>query len=147
MRGRWIRLGLVVAGVAAVALFGIVVSSAAAVHASGRVYWRSLRDGDQRWPRAHGMLSDWQWTHLRWSSWSRQTARGHGLAVHRSGYQVDERDRIEIVLSRTALCPDGARIYTRISATWHYPTGTRHYRWSYHCRPRLTTSGLGAGGG
>ena len=62
--GNGIRWGLATAGLVAVVLCGVLASSAAAVHPCGRVYWRSLRDGDQRCPGTHSMISDWRWTHL-----------------------------------------------------------------------------------
>lgn len=122
------------------------------------VYWRSFRDGDQRCPRTHGMLSDTYWTKLRWSSWNASGARGQGVEVHRraicGGHPVrcrDESDPVRIHLTRTRTCGDGRSIYTRISMITSYSyTGRRitlRDAWSYHCQPSDAPKGFGAGGG
>ena len=122
----------------------IVVPGASA--ACGPVQWRTLRDGIQRCPRTHGLLSDWTWQQLRWSTWNGTRAVGHGIAVHRTGSTVDERDLIQIRLLRVRRCPDEQQIYTRISVTWYQPNGVQHLSWSYYCAPRLVSGGGGGGG-
>jgi hypothetical protein len=114
----------------------------------GRIFWRSIRNGDQICPRFHSILSDWDWKRLRWTRWNDREALGTGLAVHQLGGPVDARDPIRIRLSRTVRCPDGRRIYTRIHATWDYggSVGTRRYQWRYYCKAR-PTKGPGGGGG
>jgi hypothetical protein len=142
------RIVLTVVAGLAVCFVLAVTPSLASARSCGGTYWRSLRDGDQRCPRTHSVLSDWTWSNLRWSKWNAGAATGNGTAVHHSGYQVDERDPIQILLYRPKVCGDGTRIWTRISVVWHYPSppGTQHYTWSYYCQPRDTTS-VGAGGG
>jgi hypothetical protein len=105
--------------------------------------WRTDRDGDQNCPRSHSYLSDWNWTQLSWTVWGKLRAGGRGVAVHRSGAQVDERDEIRIRLSQPKDCSDGTRIYTRIDVAWYYPTGLQHYSWRYYCQPGLTPGGGG----
>ena len=139
----------IVAALAGAALLCLALSAVATgARHCGSVYWRSIRNGDQRCPRTHSILSDWHWANLHWSTWNTSGATGHGIAIHHTGYQVDERDPIQIRLSRTRRCLDGRRIYTRINVTWQYATiGTRSYSWPYHCTPRDAPSGVGAGGG
>jgi len=116
----------------------------------GNSYWRSERDGDQRCPRTHSMLADVSWWRLRWTTWNRDQARGHGITVH---YDCAPRrcrwgksGRVEIRLFRSRLCPDGSRIYTHISAVYSSSRyGTQRSDWSYYCGPRLTRRDGGGG--
>lgn len=142
-----LRMVLTVAVLALCCMLASVTASAAA-RPCGRTHWLTLRDGDQRCPGTHSVLSDWTWTSLHWSKWNAGAATGTGTAVHHSGSQVDERDPIQVLLYRPTVCGDGTRIWTRISVVWHYSSapGTRHYTWPYYCQPRDTTS-VGAGGG
>jgi hypothetical protein len=116
----------------------------------GNTYWRSERDGDQRCPPTHGIAADVSWWNLRWRRWNRDQARGHGIAVH---YDCTPRrcrwgktGRVRVRLFRSRLCPDGRRIYTRISAVFYSSRyGTQRSRWSYYCKPRLTRRNGGGG--
>ena len=126
------------------------------------VYWRSARDGDQRCPRTHGLISDVGLIHLRWTKWSEREATGYGLSAHhivlscqpRPPYhcrtKIDSSSPIWIRLTRVKLCADGRRIYSRINLG-SYSANRRHSQsrdvWSYYCRPRYTSRGSGAGGG
>jgi hypothetical protein len=47
-----------------------------------RVSWRSERNGNQRCPVAHSLLSDTGWIRLHWTSWGDQQAFGYGEQVH-----------------------------------------------------------------
>ena len=130
------------------------------------VYWRSARDGDQRCPRTHGLISDVGLIHLRWTKWSDREATGDGLSAHRvvlscqlrppyhCRTKIDQSGPIGIRLTRTVQCADGRRIYSRIQLVSYaakpcaMPT-MRHDRrrpprgrWSYYCRPWVPTRDL-----
>jgi hypothetical protein len=57
--------------------------TARATRGCADVYWRSLRNGDQRCPYTHSILSDVYWR-IRWHSWSNSTAYGIGVWVGRN---------------------------------------------------------------
>jgi hypothetical protein len=144
-------------------MFGASVAAAlrtaapGSVNACARVYWRSIRNGDQRCPRSHSMLSDVSWVKLRWSSWSVAGATGRGVQVHRDaiggGQPVrchDQTNSIKVRLSHSRWCSDARRICARIDVVEYSHDGRRvSYRvgWSYYCTPRLPSRGLDGGGG
>lgn len=122
-----------------------------------KVYWRSVRNGDQRCPRTHSVISDLCWNKLRWTAWNAREAIGTGREVYRngicSGVPVRCRDTsvpLRIRLTGTKMCAGGARIYSRISAVTYSANGRRvtgRAAWSYICHGRLTSRGGGGAGG
>jgi hypothetical protein len=122
-----------------------------------RVYWRSVRGGNQRCPVIHSILSDIYWSTLHWTSWTKRQAFGYGYEVHEQGLCSGEpvvcRDQlnpIDIHLSQPVFCSGGARIWSRIDIIERAPgsrriTGKAH--WPYTCTPSEPSIGLGGGGG
>lgn len=119
-----------------------------------RVYWRSLRNGDQRCPYTHSILSDLSWR-LHWRSWNGHSAYGVGVSVARNAICNshgchDQRDPLRVRLTRPRDCPDGTTIWTRINAAGSELINGRRVesssQWSYACTPRLGSGGGVAGG-
>lgn len=131
--------------------------TARAARGCAEVYWRSLRNGDQRCPYTHSILSDLYWR-LHWHSWNSSTAYGIGVWVSRNAICNpqgqgcrDQRGPLRVRLTRPRNCPDGRTIFTRISiiAFDVGPDGRRvnsRSQWSYACIPRDGTGDGIAGG-
>src|SRR5664280_1108325 len=47
-----------------------------------RVLGRAVRNGNQRCPRTHSILSDIFWGRLHWTKWGSSGAAGYGVEVH-----------------------------------------------------------------
>ena len=128
---------------------GTVAGGRARVDCAGDTYWRTERDGDQRCPRTHGMIADLKYTRLRWSTWNRTDARGRGVGrrwnctPRRCQWQTVPGN-ITIHLTRTRLCRDGRRIYTRATFSPSSGPGTQ-WTWSYYCTPHYTRQDPGGG--
>ena len=121
-----------------------------------RVFWRSVRDGNQRCPVTHSILSDIYWSRLHWTRWSEQQASGYGYQVHRQALCTgaplvcrDQLNPIDIHLSRPKVCPSGDRIWSRIDVIERAGKGriTGRTHWAYSCTPSEPSIGLGGGGG
>lgn len=155
--------GVLVLALIALASLGVSGSAATVAKASrlvhggacSGVFWRSLRDGDQRCPRTHSLVSDIYWNDLRWTSWGPNSASGYGQQVHRLGVCVGQPLRchnsynpIWVHLYNPIRCPSGRRIYAVIDVTElsRAHRVTSFDRWPYWCQPAATTIGGGAGG-
>ena len=128
---------------------GTLAGGRGGVNCAGNTYWRTERDGDQRCPWTHSMLADIKYTRLRWSTWDRTEARGQGIGSHYNCTPGGCRweaipGSITIHLTRTRLCPDGRRIYTRATFSTSSGSGTP-WTWSYYCTPRTTRQDPGGG--
>jgi hypothetical protein len=115
-----------------------------AADACAHTFWRTLRNGDQRCPRTHSLLSDVYWTNLHWTQWTASKAVGHGSQVDADAICGgmpfrcrNETNPIRITLTRPKLCADGKRIYSRISIVEHATEGsvTSRASWSYRSGP------------
>jgi hypothetical protein len=116
-----------------------------------------VRNGNQRCPLTHSILSDVYWSRLHWTGWSDRQASGYGYQVHEqavcSGAPVvcrNEVNPIDIHLSRPKVCASGGRIWSRIdvierAGNSRRITGQTH--WLYTCTPSEPSIGLGGGGG
>jgi hypothetical protein len=119
---------LMLAALVASALVAPIASparpTARATRGCAAVYWRSLRNGDQRCPYTHSILSDVYWR-LHWHSWNSSTAYGIGVWVGRNAICNphgcrDQRAPLRVRLTRPRDCPDGTTIFTRISSIGSY---------------------------
>jgi len=121
-----------------------------------RVFWRSLRDRDQRCPRSHSLLSDVYWSRVHWTAWTERQALGYGYQVHQNGQCGgdpivchDALNPIDIRLSQPKACPSGAVIWSRIDVIEKASSGRALGKagWTYTCTPSVPSRGLGGGGG
>lgn len=115
-----------------------------------QVVWRTQRDGTQVCPRTHSILAGTSWIMLRWRGWGSPVARANGYQLdYPPAPGTDGRSPLILRLYKRLDCPDGTRIYSRVSVSVRYrrailPTGPLLQRSHY----RVFCSGLtGSGGG